>query len=40
MTKWWMVRAGSSNNLVPIWRQKGVTSIGRAELGNPQDYST
>ncbi|MCU5172103.1 restriction endonuclease [Bacillus paranthracis] len=40
MTKWWMVRAGSSNNLVPIWRQKGVASIGWAELGNPQGYST
>ncbi|KXI70702.1 restriction endonuclease [Bacillus cereus group sp. MYBK77-1] len=40
MTKWWMVRAGSSNNLVPIWRQRGVASIGWAELGNPQGYST
>lgn len=35
-----MVRAGSSNNLVPIWRQRGVASIGWAELGNPQGYST
>ncbi|MGQ3545366.1 restriction endonuclease [Bacillus cereus] len=40
MTKWWMVRAGSSNNLVPVWRKKGVASIGWAELGNPQGYST
>ncbi|HHP1041090.1 TPA: restriction endonuclease [Bacillus thuringiensis] len=40
MTKWWMVRAGSSNSLVPIWRQRGVASIGWAELGNPQGYST
>ncbi|MEM5640445.1 restriction endonuclease [Bacillus toyonensis] len=40
MTKWWMVRAGSSNNLIPSWKQKEVASIGWAELENPQDYST
>ncbi|PRT15168.1 restriction endonuclease [Bacillus toyonensis] len=40
MSKWWMVRAGSSNNLIPSWKQKEVASIGWAELGNPQDYST
>ncbi|OAK17198.1 hypothetical protein A6281_08625 [Bacillus wiedmannii] len=40
MTKWWRVRAGSNNNLVPIWRQKGIASIGWATLGNPQAYST
>ena len=40
MTKWWMVRAGSGNNLIPIWRQKSVASIGWAELGNPKSYLT
>ena len=35
-----MVRAGSGNNLIPIWRQKSVASIGWAELGNPKSYLT
>ncbi|WP_342026108.1 restriction endonuclease [Cytobacillus pseudoceanisediminis] len=40
MTKWWMVRAGSNNNLIPIWRQNSVASIGWSELGNPKSYLT
>ncbi|UOK56160.1 hypothetical protein MGI18_14075 [Bacillus sp. OVS6] len=40
MTKWLMVRAGSDNNLIPIWRQKSVASIGWSELGDPKGYLT
>jgi restriction system protein len=40
MMKWWMVRAGDHNELIPIWKQKGVASIGWAEFGDPKNYST
>lgn len=33
-----MVRAGSSNNLIPSWNQKEVASIEWAELGNLKSY--
>jgi len=35
MSKWWMVRAGDNNELIPEWLSKGVVSIGWGELGNP-----
>ena len=28
MAKWWMVRAGDDNELIPIWKKKDVASIG------------
>jgi restriction system protein len=40
MMKWWMVRAGDDNELIPIWKKKSVASIGWAELENPKYYST
>ncbi|MES9685256.1 restriction endonuclease [Gottfriedia acidiceleris] len=40
MTKWWMVRAGDNNELIPIWKQKNVVSIGWAKLGNPKLFSS
>ncbi|MEH7399374.1 restriction endonuclease [Gottfriedia acidiceleris] len=40
MTKWWMVRAGDNNELIPIWKQKNVVSIGWADLGNPKLFSS
>lgn len=40
MAKWWMVRAGDDNELIPIWKKKGVTSIEWEELGTPKRYST
>lgn len=33
-----MVRAGDNNELIPLWREKGVVSIGWAELGNPRQF--
>ncbi|AIC96497.1 restriction endonuclease [Shouchella lehensis] len=35
MVKWWMVRAGDDNELVPKWIKNNVVSIGWAELGDP-----
>lgn len=36
--KWWMVRAGDSNELIPQWLAKGKASIGWKELGNPKRF--
>jgi restriction system protein len=38
MAKWWMVRAGDNNELIPIWLEKGIASIGWSDLGNPQKF--
>lgn len=38
MTKWWMVRAGDHNELIPIWKNQGIASIGWPKLGNPKQY--
>ncbi|MDM5336398.1 restriction endonuclease [Fictibacillus enclensis] len=40
MSKWWMIRAGDNNELIPIWMEKGIASIGWPELGNPNIYSS
>ncbi|WJQ79817.1 restriction endonuclease [Brevibacillus brevis] len=40
MSKWWMVRAGDNNELIPAWITKEVASIGWSDLGNPLSYST
>lgn len=38
MMKWWMVRAGDSNELIPQWIDKKVASIGWRELRNPARF--
>ncbi|MDM5322035.1 restriction endonuclease [Bacillus altitudinis] len=40
MTKWWMIRAGDQNDLIPMWEEKGLASIGWPKLGNPKQYQT
>jgi len=40
MIRWWMVRAGDSNELIPEWISKGVVSIGWSELGNPKSFNS
>ncbi len=40
MSKWWMIRAGDSNELIPIWKEKGIASIGWPQFGNPKQYQT
>ncbi|XOK62056.1 restriction endonuclease [Paenibacillus elgii] len=40
MSKWWMVRAGDNNELVPIWITKQVAAIGWSDLGNPLSFPT
>jgi restriction system protein len=40
MKKWWMVRAGDSNELIPVWKSEGIASIGWAKLGDPKKYKT
>ncbi|MGE7717523.1 restriction endonuclease [Priestia megaterium] len=40
MAKWWLVRAGDSNELISEWKKKNVVSIGWANLGNPQKYKS
>lgn len=36
MTKWWMVRAGDSNELIPSWLKQQIVSIGWPDLGDPK----
>ncbi|MDN4081417.1 restriction endonuclease [Paenibacillus polymyxa] len=38
MEKWWMVRAGDNNELVPEWLKKQVATIGWSSLGNPMEF--
>lgn len=40
MTKWWMVRAGDNNELIPVWLQQQIVSIGWPDLGNPKSIVT
>ena len=40
MKRWWMVRAGDENELIPIWRNKGIASIGWPELGDPTKFNS
>ncbi|NMD72632.1 restriction endonuclease [Bacillus sp. DNRA2] len=40
MSKWWMIRAGDDNELIPIWIDKRIASIGWERFGNPKDYRT
>jgi restriction system protein len=40
MTKWWMIRAGDHNELILVWKNKGIASIGWPKLGNPKQYRT
>lgn len=40
MTKWWMIRAGDHNELILVWEDKGIASIGWPQLGNPKQYKT
>ncbi len=40
MKKWWMIRAGDNNELIPTWKEKGIASIGWPKLGNPKEYLT
>lgn len=40
MTKWWMIRAGDHNELIPVWKDKLIASIGWPKLGNPKQYKT
>ncbi|MFA1739360.1 restriction endonuclease [Lysinibacillus fusiformis] len=40
MTKWWMVRAGDNNELIPIWLRQQIVSIGWPDLDNPKHVTT
>ncbi|WP_150269649.1 restriction endonuclease [Paenibacillus tepidiphilus] len=40
MSKWWMVRAGDNNELIPKWESKNVVSIGWNQLGDPKSYTS
>lgn len=40
MQKWWMIRAGTDNELIPSWLREGIVSIGWADLGDPALYPT
>lgn len=40
MTRWWMVRAGDSNELLPLWKEKGIASIGWPSFKDPQQYQS
>ena len=40
MTKWWMVRAGDNNELIPIWFRQQIVSIGWSDLGNPRSFTS
>ncbi|MBU8730761.1 restriction endonuclease [Cytobacillus oceanisediminis] len=40
MTKWWMIRAGDNNELIPVWKKKGIASIGWPQLGDPKYFNS
>lgn len=40
MSKWWMVRAGDNNELIPTWLRQQVVSIGWPDLGNPKTVAS
>ncbi|MFB4169027.1 restriction endonuclease [Virgibacillus sp. JSM 102003] len=40
MKKWWMIRAGDNNELIPVWKEKGIASIGWPKLGDPNQYQS
>lgn len=31
MRRWWMIRAGGENELTPVWKEKGMASIGESK---------
>lgn len=33
-----MIRAGDYNELIPVWKEKGIASIGWPQLGNPKNF--
>ncbi|WP_338043998.1 hypothetical protein [Paenibacillus lutrae] len=39
MTKWWMVRAGDNNELIPEWQANKIASIGWPHLGDPRKFA-
>ncbi|WP_099159042.1 restriction endonuclease [Virgibacillus ndiopensis] len=38
MKRWWMIRAGDNNELIPVWKEQGIASIGWPKLGDPKQY--
>ncbi|MFE6800027.1 restriction endonuclease [Paenibacillus chitinolyticus] len=40
MTKWWMVRAGDNNELIPEWQANKIASIGWPQLGDPRKFTS
>lgn len=38
MTKWWMIRAADHNESIPVWKEKGIASIGWQKLRNTKQY--
>lgn len=40
MNKWWMIRAGDQNELIPTWMSQGIASIGWSSLGDPRSYNS
>jgi restriction system protein len=40
LKRWWMIRAGDSNELIPVWKDKGIASIGWPKLGDPRKYNS
>lgn len=33
-----MIRAGDNNELIPVWKEKGIASIGWPQLGDPRQF--
>jgi len=40
MKKWWMIRAGDNNELIPVWKEQGIASIGWPQLEDPRQYES
>lgn len=38
MKRWWMIRAGDDNELIPVWKEESIASIGWPQLGDPKKY--
>ncbi|ASF41327.1 restriction endonuclease [Halobacillus halophilus] len=40
MKRWWMVRAGDNNELIPVWEEQGIASIGWPQLEDPKQFQS
>src|SRR5690625_2822589 len=40
MNRWWMIRAGDDNELIPLWRDEGIASVGWFKLSDTKGFNS